>query len=181
MLTFKIKDFIWMIIKTLVIVFIFDFLSSSFFPTFQQTYLFPSFHILIVIYFAFFQPAARLPFLILLVELFHSIFTVEGWALGTLTGCIVANILVLVKDTIQFSSFVATFFLVYAVQVLWSVISGIFLSIKLENWMILKSYFQFSLIQGIILGLVALPLLKLLEKIWDKEDSSSSFASDQVF
>ncbi len=170
-----------MIIKTLIIVFIFDFLSSSFFPTFQKTYFFPSFHILILIYFAFFQPAARLPFLVLMVESFHSIFTVEGWALGTLTGCIIVNILVLVKDTIQFSSFVATFFLVYVVQILWSVTSGLFLSIKLENWMILKSYFQFSLVQGIILGLVALPFFKLLEKIWDKESVPSSFNSDQVF
>lgn len=179
MLTFKIRDFVWMILKTLIVVFIFDFLSSSFFPTFQQTYFFPSFHILILIYFAFFQPAERLPFLVLIVESFHSIFTVEGWALGTLTGCIVANILVLVKDTIQFSSFIATFFLVYAVQILSSVLTGIFLSLKFENWMVLKSYFQFSLVQGIVLGLFALPLFKVLEKIWDKEDSSA-FASDQV-
>lgn len=181
MLTFKIKDFFWMILKTLIIVFTFDFLSSSFFPTFQHTYFFPSFHILILIYFSFFQPPARLPFLVLLVESFHSIFTVEGWALGTLTGCIVANILILVKDTIQFSSFIATFFLVYVVQIFWSLISGTLLSIKLENWIILKSYLQFSLVQGIVLGLVALPFFKLLEKIWDKESSPTTFASDKVF
>ncbi len=180
MFTFRIKDFVWMMLKTLFLVFILDFLSSSFFPIFQQTYFFPSFHILILIYLAFFQPAHRLPFLVLIIESFHSLFTVEGWALGTITGIIVGNILVLIRDTIQFSSFFATFLLVYAVQVLWSLISGTLLAIKLENWYIVESYVTFSLIQGIILGLVALPFFKLLEKIWDKEDRSS-FTVDQVF
>lgn len=180
MLNFQFKDFAWMIIKTLFLIFILDFLSSSFFPTFNQTYFFPSFHILILIYLSFFQPAERLPFLVLIIESFHSLFTVEGWALGTITGCIIANILILVRDTIQFSSFIATFFLVYAVQVLSSLISGTLLSIKLENWIILKTYLSFSLVQGIVLGLIALPFFKFLEKIWIKEDTSA-FTSDQVF
>lgn len=180
MFTFRIKDFLWIMIKTLFLIFLLDFLSSSFFPTFQHTYFFPSFHILILIYLAFFQPAHRLPFLVLIIESFHSIFTVEGWALGTITGCIVGNILILIRDTIQFSSFIATFLLVYAVQVLWSLISGTLLAIKLENWSIVESYLSFSLVQGIVLGLVALPFFKLLEKIWNKEDRSS-YAADQVF
>jgi hypothetical protein len=180
MFNFRIQDFTWMMIKTLLIVVLLDFLSSSFFPTFQMTYLFPSFHLLILIYLSFFQPAHRLPILVLIIESVHSIFTVEGWALGTITSCIIVNILVLIRDTIQFSSFLATFLLVYAVQILWAVISGTLLAIKLENWYIVESYFKFSLVQGIVLGLVALPFFKLLEKIWDKEDRSS-FTADQVF
>lgn len=179
MFTFRIKDYIWMMFKTLFLVFILDFFSSSLFPTFQQTYFFPSFHILIIVFFSFFQPAERIPFLVLITASFHSIFTIEGWAVGTITGLIVANILVLIKDTIQFSSFIATFLMVYAIQVFWSLILGTLLSIKLENWYILKSYLSFSLVQGIILGIVALPIFKLLEKIWAK-DVSSSYASDQV-
>lgn len=179
MFSFRIQDIALMMAKTLILVFIFDFLSSTFFPTFQKTYLFPSFHILIVIFLAFNQPSNRIPFLILIISAFHSMFTVEGWAIGTITGCIVGIILVSIRDTIQFSSYIATFFLVFVVQVLWSSLSGVLLSLKLDQWEVLRSYFVFSITQGIVLGITALPIFKILEKIWQKKDTSV-FTSEQV-
>lgn len=172
MFSFKLQDFALMLLKTLAIVFIFDFLSSTFFPTFQRTYLFPSFHILVITYLAFAQPSNRLPFLIIIISLFHSMFTVEGWAIGTITGCVIGIILVSIRDTIQFSSYIATFFMIYVVQILWSLVSGVLLSIKSEHWDVLKSYLIFSLSQGVVLGLVAFPVFKILERIWQKRDSA---------
>lgn len=179
MFSFRLKDFSVMMLKTLLLIFILDFLSTAFIPTFQQTYLFPSFHLLFIIYLSFYQPADRLPFLVLIIQCFHSIFTVEGWALGTITGCLVSYLLILIRDTIQFSSFWATFLLVYGIQVVWSILNGSLLSLKVGQWYPLQSYFTFSLTQGIILGLIALPTFKVLENIWSK-DESSSLAADRM-
>ena len=173
MYTFRFKDIVTMLIKTLLFVFIVDFISSSLLPTFHQSYIFPPFHLLVIIYLSFYLPPNMLPLLILIIQGFHSLFTVEGWAIGTLNSCLISYGLVLLRDTIQFSSYFSTFFLVYAVQLLWSVFNGFLLSLKVDTWQPLELYLRFSITQGLILALVALPVFKLLQKIWGKENRES--------
>ena len=173
MFSFRLKDITVMLIKTLIFVFILDFISSSLLPTFHQSYIFPSFHLLIIIYLSFYMPPNILPFLILIIQGFHSLFTSEGWAIGTINSCLISYFLVMMRDTIQFSSYFSTFFLVYGVQVVWSVINGFLLSLKVDNWQPLELYFRFSLTQGLILALIALPVFRLLQKIWVKEHRES--------
>jgi hypothetical protein len=140
--------------------------SSSFLPAIGWGDYRLGFHVLICLYVCFRVDSMYLPYLIMGFQLIHSVFTIEGWALGTFTGVIVSFLVSFLKDMIQLNSKLSTMIVVQIFQTIWFVIMGILISIKLGDFAYLFDRFWRFLPESLMLSLVSPFFFIILAKFW---------------
>lgn len=125
-----------------------------------------TFNVLIILFLAIRLDSATVPWMILGLQVVHSIFSVEGWALGTLAGLIVMMSANYLKELLHLTTPVMTMVTVQLFQVIWYLTVTIIICLKISNFekfgMILWSFVPGS----ILLSLISPVLFWLLQQIW---------------
>lgn len=125
-----------------------------------------TFNVIVILFLAIRLDSPAVPWMILGLQLVHSIFSVEGWALGTLAGIIVMVSANYLKELLHLSSAFMTMLIVQFFQVIWFVTVTIIICLKISDFskfgMLIWSFIPGS----ILLSLVSPILFWLLGNIW---------------
>jgi len=125
-----------------------------------------TFNVLIIIFLAIRLNSASLPWMIIGFQVIHSVFSVEGWALGTFASLIVMLVANYLKELLHLTTALVTMVTVQLFQLVWHVTVTLVICLKISNFekfgMILWSFIPGS----ILLSFISPLLFWLLERIW---------------
>lgn len=125
-----------------------------------------TFNVLIILFIALRLDSPLVPWMIMGLQVVHSIFSVEGWALGTLAGLIVMVSANYLKELLHLTTAFMTMVTVQLFQLIWYLTVTIIICLKISNFdkfgMIIWSFIPGS----ILLSLISPILFWILEQIW---------------
>jgi hypothetical protein len=125
-----------------------------------------TFNVLIILFLAIRLDSPAVPWMILGLQLVHSIFSVEGWALGTMAGIIVMISANYLKELLHLTTAFMTMLVVQFFQVIWFVTISVVICLKVSDFskfgMIVWSFIPGS----IMLSLCSPFLFWLLGNVW---------------
>jgi hypothetical protein len=125
-----------------------------------------TFNVLIILFLAIRLDSPLVPWMILGLQIVHSAFSIEGWALGTLAGLIVMLSANYLKELLQLSTAIMTMLTVQLFQFIWFLTVTLIICLKISNFekfgMIIWSFIPGS----ILLSLISPLLFWLLGTIW---------------
>lgn len=125
-----------------------------------------TFNVLIILFLAIRLDSPLVPWMILGLQVVHSAFSIEGWALGTLAGLIVMLSANYLKELLQLSTAIMTMLTVQLFQFIWFLTVTLIICLKISNFekfgMIIWSFIPGS----ILLSLISPLLFWLLGTIW---------------
>ena len=151
---------------TVIILIGLEIISTTFFPAIGLKNFRPSFNILIILYIGFRLESPFVAFLILVVQYTHSFFSIEGWALGTVSGVIVCMIISYLRELIHFSTKLLTIVVVQIFQMAWFIITSILLYFRTSEWdYILEKLIRF-IPESILISIIAPYCFLLLDRVW---------------
>ncbi len=171
---YSLHEVILSTLKTAMLLILVEVFTSAILPAIGINNFKPAFNVLIILYLAFKLEVPFLPFLILLFQYIHSVFSIEGWAAGTLAGILVSLSVKYVKDMLNFSTAASTIIVVQVFQIAWFVIMSLVLTIKLGDFSHFFTIFIKYLPESVFLSLVSYGFFKLLDRIWKPSKASSS-------
>jgi hypothetical protein len=173
---FSIQDIVIGFFKTAALLIFLEIFSSAILPAIGINNFKPAFNVLIILFLAFKLEWPFLPFLILFYQYIHSVFSIEGWASGTLAGIIIALSVKYVKDMLNFSSALSTIVVVQVFQTFWFFMVALLLSIKLGNFSDFHIIFLKYLPESVFLSLISHHFFILLDNFWKVNKKSSGVA-----
>lgn len=125
-----------------------------------------TFNVLIILFLAIRMDSPLVPWMILVLQMIHSIFSIEGWALGTFAGVIVMLSANYLKELLQLTTAFMTMMTVQLFQLIWYLTVTLIICLKISD------FDKFGLIIGsfipgsIFLSLISPGIFWLLEIIW---------------
>jgi hypothetical protein len=133
-----------------------------------------TFNVLIILFLAIRMDSPAVPWMILGLQIFHSVFSIEGWALGTLAGLIVMISANYLKELLHLTTAIMTMITVQLFQMIWYVTVTLIICLKISNFdkfgMIIWSFIPGS----ILLSFISPILFWILETIWRVPSDGSS-------
>ncbi len=144
----------------------FEIVTSTLLPALGWKEYRLTFNVLIILFMAIKMDSPIVPWLILGLQLIHSIFSIEGWALGTLAGVIVMLSANYLKEILQLSTAFMTMLTVQLFQFIWYLTVTLVICLKISDFdkfgLILWSFIPGSL----LLSLISPLIFWLLEMVW---------------
>ena len=162
------------LLLTLLLLIAFNILSTVFFSGASYLDFRIGLHVLIVLFLAFRMNINTLPYFIFAVEYIHSIFSIEGWAIGTVAGLLISIIVNYLKDMIQFTSAISIMVIVQIFQLVWFVIIGAIFGLKMGNVDFYANTFRYFMYESFVLSLMAPIVFKILTAIWGNDKLGDS-------
>jgi hypothetical protein len=151
---------------TLTLLIGFEIVTSTVLPALGWKEYRLTFNVLIILFMAIKMDSPIVPWLILGLQLIHSIFSIEGWALGTLAGVIVMLSANYLKEILQLSTAFMTMLTVQLFQFIWYLTVTLVICLKISDFekfgLILWSFIPGS----ILLSLISPIIFWLLEMVW---------------
>ncbi len=129
-------------------------------------------NILIILFVALKLETPFLAIIIFIVQYFHSLFSIEGWAMGTVAGVLISVIVSYARDIIQFSNAVATMLIVQISQMIWFVIIAILMYIRSGSSDLVVDKLWRFIPESIVLSLLAPVVFNVLELLWKKRNQN---------
>lgn len=163
---YSVKDIIIGFIKTSILLVVLEILSSVIFPALGFENFKPAFNVLIVLFLAFKLETPALAFIILSFQYIHSIFSIEGWAAGTLTGIIISLSVRFVRDLLNFSTVMSTIVVVQIFQFGWFFLISFIISLKMGDFGGFFPMLWQYLPESFFLSLISHHFFKLMDRIW---------------
>lgn len=160
------KDLIVPLFITLLILVILEIISTSLLPAFGATKYIIPFNILIVLYLGFKLETPYLAILILVVQYFHSFFSIEGWELGTIAGIFICIVISYLRDVLHFSSAVITMTVTQLFQVVWFILVSFLFYLKTNNFGFLVEKMWRFIPESIAISIMAPFFFSILDRIW---------------
>lgn len=165
------NQIVFRVFITVVILIFSEFFSSAILPAIGFKDYTLAFNVLIVVYLGFRFNTSSLPWILLILQIFHSAFSVEGWALSTLAALIVCFVINYFKEIMQVSSLISTVVSVFAFQILWFLVVALVIGSKNGDFSLVLPRIMRIIPEAIGLALFSPILFKLMDKIWsDRED-----------
>lgn len=125
-----------------------------------------TFNVLVILFLAIRLDSPAVPWMIMGVQMVHSIFSVEGWALGTLAGLIVMLSANYLKELLHLTTAIMTMITVQLFQMIWYLTVTLVICLKISDFdkfgMIIWSFIPGS----ILLSLISPILFWMLGQIW---------------
>lgn len=125
-----------------------------------------TFNVLLILFLAIRLDSPAVPWMIMALQIIHSVFSIEGWALGTLAGLIVMLSANYLKEVLHLTTAIMTMITVQLFQVIWFLTVTLVICLKISNFekfgMILWSFIPGS----IMLSLISPVIFWVLEQIW---------------
>lgn len=165
------NQIVFRVFITLVILVFSEFFSSAILPALGFRDYTLAFNVLIIIYLGFRYNTSSLPWILLVLQIFHSAFSVEGWALSTLAALVVCFIINYFKEIMQVSSIVSTIISVFIFQIVWFLVVAAVIASKNGDFAFILPRILRIIPEALGLALISPFVYKLLDKIWsDRED-----------
>lgn len=140
--------------------------TSTILPAFGWHEYRLTFNVLIILFLAIRLDSPAVPWMIMALQMIHSVFSIEGWALGTLAGLIVMTSANYLKDLLHLTTAIMTMITVQLFQMIWYVTVTLIICLKISNFdkfgMIIWSFIPGS----ILLSLISPLIFWVLEQIW---------------
>ncbi len=162
----RVSDYLIPLVISILILVVFNTLSTTLFPAFGFINFRPSFSILIILFLAFKIESPFVPIMILTIQVFHGAFTVEGWAFGTFAGVLVCIAIRYVKELLDFSSALSTMMVVQIFQLVWFLLISILIYVRIGELSYILNRFYYFFLESIMLSLIAPFLFVLLDRVW---------------
>ena len=162
----KISQIIPSFIITILVLIVLEILITTLLPILGIEHYRLPFNILIILFLAFKLETPFIACLILVVQLFYSIFSVEGWAYGTFAGIIVCIIISYLRDMLHFDSKLFTVFVTQIFQVVWFIIVSFLIYLRLGTTEYILLKLARFLPESIVISLIAPFFFMLLDQIW---------------
>lgn len=158
------------LLVTLLILILLEIVSTVLLPIFGlKNYILP-FNILIILFLGFKVRTPVLSILILVIQYFHSFFTVEGWEPGTIVGIFVCILIAYLKELIHFSSSIATMLVTQIFQCCWFVLGVGLIYIRTGKMDYIVTKFWHFIPESILISILSPLLFSLLEKVWNTSE-----------
>lgn len=170
------KDILIGIAKTCLLLIVLEVFTSAFLPAVGIHSFRPEFNVLIALFLAFKLETPALPWLILVVQYTHSIFSIEGWAIGAFTGVLISLSVRYLKDMLDFSTALSTILVVQLFQVAWFVITSFLLSLKLGDFGDYFRLFWQDIPESFVLSISAPLFFFVLDRFWKVNSRSAGVA-----
>jgi len=170
------KDVIIGFLKTSALLIVLEVFTSAVLPSFGIMEFKPAFNVLIVLFLAFKLDVPFLPFLIFVFQYIHSVFSIEGWASGTLAGILIALSVRYVKDLLSFSSAISTIIVVQVFQLGWFLLTAGILSLKLGDFSSFFDIFIKYVPESFFLSLISYHFFMLMDNFWQVRKKLSGVA-----
>jgi hypothetical protein len=167
----QLKDLIIPLIITVLILIVLEILSTAFLPLLGLTKYTIPFSVLIVLFLGFKLDTPYLAIMILIMQFFHSFFSIEGWEMGTIAGVMVCLIISYVRDLIHFTSPPMTMMVTQIFQFIWFVVIATLIYMKQGTFDYVLIKFWRFLPESIVVSLMAPFFFSIFDKIWRVEDS----------
>jgi hypothetical protein len=151
---------------TVLILIVLEVLSTAFLPLFGVSKYMLSFNIIIVLFLGFKLENPYQALMIVVIQYFHALFTVEGWEVGTIAGVLICVTISYLRDVIHFTSYFVTFIVTELFMLLWFVITSSLLYLKLDSMVYIIEKFWRFLPESIVLAILAPFFFSLLDKVW---------------
>ena len=170
----RLSDIIVAFLMTLALLLGFEVITATLLPAIGWNEFRLTFHVLIIIFLAIRLESPLTPWMILILQFVHSAFSIEGWAIGTLSGLAILVSANYLKDLLQLTSALMTMITVQLFQIIWFLTVTCIICLKISDFskfmMILWSFIPGSILLSIISPLI----FWLLGRIWRSSESSSS-------
>lgn len=160
------RDTVIALLKTLAILIVLEVFSTTLVPLIGFKSLRIPFNILVILYLGFKLETPIIGILVVIVQYFHSFFTVEGWEIGTIAGIMISIVVSYLRDMIHLTSFAITVFITQVFQFLWFIIVSGLIYINMHDFQLIISKFWRFIPESIIISLLAPAFFVLLDKIW---------------
>lgn len=125
-----------------------------------------SFNILLVLYMGFKLQTPYLSLMILYIQYIHSMFTIEGWEVGTIAGILTCILISYLRDFVHLTSVVLTILVTFLFQCFWFVLVTFIIALKSNDMFSVVQRFWIFLPEAIVLALFSPLLFNFLDKIW---------------
>ncbi len=156
-------------LTTLGILIALEIATSAFLPAIGWRDYRLAFNVVIILFMALKVTTPLLPWFVMLLQLVHAAFSVEGWALGTLVGIFVSLMASYLKEVLQFSSAIATMITVQLFQVVWYLCTIAIICLKLGSFEKFGLMFGNALPGTSLLSILSPFLFSLLNRVWSVE------------
>jgi len=163
---YSIKDIALGLIKTSLLLVFMELISSVIFPAIGFQEFKPAFNVLIVLFLAFKLETPGLAFLILIFQYIHSVFSIEGWAAGTLTGILISLSVKYVREMLNFSTAISTIVVVQIFQLGWYFLISFIISLKMGDFSGFLGIFVDYLPESLFLSAISHHFFMLMDRIW---------------
>ena len=130
-----------------------------------ESFILP-FNVLFILFFAFQPNTPSLPVFILLIQVCHSIFSVEGWGIGTLGGVAVAIGVNYLKSIIDLSTTISTIIVTLIAVLSWYIITSFFIYLSAESLDIALHRLWNSLPECVVISLLSPIFFAIVGRIW---------------
>jgi hypothetical protein len=132
-----------------------------------------TFNVLIILFMAIRLESAIVPWLIMGLQVIHSVFSIEGWALGTLAGLIVMLSANYLKELLHLTNWIMTMLTVQLFQIIWYITVTLIICLKISDFekfgLILWSFIPGS----IFLSMISPIIFWVLSSIWRTQSEGS--------
>ena len=140
----KLLDTLFPIGLTLLVLLALEIVATTVLPMFGVSQYRLPFNILIVLYIGFKLETPAMAVMILVVQYFHSFFTIEGWGMGTFAGVLICIIISYLRDLMHLTSATLTILLTMLFQMVWFVILSLLIYLRWGDWnYILEKFWRF--------------------------------------
>ncbi len=160
-------------ILTLILLIGFEIITSSILPIFGWKEYRMTFNVLIILFLAIRLDSPVVPWLILLLQLVHSVFSIEGWALGTFAGLIVLVSANYLKELLHLTTAVMTMLTVQFFQFVWFLTVTVIICLKVSDFNKFGMIFWNFIPGSLLLSIVSPFLFYFLGKIWRVSNEGS--------
>lgn len=149
-----------------------EIVTSTLLPAIGWTEYRLTFNVLIILFLAIRLDSPAVPWMIMGLQIMHSVFSIEGWALGTLAGLIVMLSANYLKEILHLTTAFMTAVTVQLFQFIWYLTVTVVICLKISDFdkfgMILWSFIPGSVALSVISPL----LFWLLGSIWKVQGDS---------
>ncbi|MCB9060040.1 MAG: hypothetical protein H6622_00790 [Halobacteriovoraceae bacterium] len=166
----KLKDVAYSLSITILLLVVIEVLTSALFPMLGLVNFRMPVNILIILYIALKVESPYTALFVFLIQICHSVFSIETWALGTTAGVIICMVIEYLRYMIHLTSAVVTVMVAFFFQMAWFVIVSFLVYLKNKDWSYVSSQAWNFLPESIILAILAPLFFLLLDKIWTGRD-----------
>ncbi len=164
------KDIVFPLIKTVILLFFLEIITTAIFPMIGLLSFRIPFNILLVLFLGLRLETPYLAIIIMVVQYFHSFFSVEGWEMGTVTGIVICVTVSYVREMIHFSSWGMTILITQVFQLLWFFVQSVLIYVQLGNLDYIFDKGWRFLPQSVFIALLSPLFFFLMNKIWNIDD-----------
>lgn len=154
------------LIWTVLLLIVLEIFSTTFLLALGVDQFSLNFVILITLFLAFKVDNTLVAIYILVLQWVHSYFTVQGWAVGTISGVIIYLLVGYIKELLHFSSMVSTMIVTFIAQMVWFAMTFSIIAAKTSGFHLFFTKLFYFLPEGIVLAIISPFFYALLERIW---------------